>query len=935
MAIRPGSSMRPYPSPPALRRPRIVLVLSVAFVCLGLWLGCTADPSDELLAIAPTLPPELARALATKDVTEVRRALRDAGHVAYARALWQAYESHRDDDVEEFREHEAKLAPFIEVLQAATAAEYPGSEAVLQHAALRKHPIHERLEVVRLMSDIRAMVRDENSPVETREQVVRDLLERARPYADTLDLGDLYGTYANLLPRLNRQADMPYYLRAGIQASLAGGFVTSACQLLGTLGVVYESAGDESAMRECWDQALELARNANNWQEARILSFYAAHYRSRGQFAVARDLVLQAQDRAGELRAREVELRFLYESLRLFGSLGCWEVVGNSLQRAEVLQRRGRDMWAPLESETWTARLQQIRARYLAAVESCAPAESLAHDLVRRTERWQPTPPRQEIRLNAARVLLSCGRAREAQHVLERGTDECLSHSMPELLEEYSLEAAHAYFALGDVEQCRHALDAFRAHATAAPSEEVVRNWIRHDALDVRVALRTAGRAAAVERLGIALERLAQQQRQMGASPESYLALAIADELRELAHLLSDGSAESGYALEMAWRRFRARQPRDSAPAPTAGLLSLAAFPPQAPFSGLAYQLRTRNVVHCVYDVRDSGIVRWTASERGVTRDTVAMPRSRLQALVDLLATRLADRAAPRDSIDADTAQQLHLLAKALLPAEVWSASPSTRLLVSPEGLLCRLPFEALNLSNTRYEPLLSQRDVAYLRLWRESSNRDEGEAIVVSRPAYPAGLRRRYSILNEELKLGTAEAELFRALLPRSIPLVGDSATKGALLERWEQARFLYFACHVVQDPEVPYIAFVPMAAASSGRDADAYLELADILGADLSRCELVVLSSCASGAPYVARHVASPSLGDAFIDAGAHAVVSTFWSVRDDAAARVMREFAREYGGRGSDAVAALSAARRRMMREGAGPHEWAAYAITLGGF
>jgi CHAT domain-containing protein len=130
-----------------------------------------------------------------------------------------------------------------------------------------------------------------------------------------------------------------------------------------------------------------------------------------------------------------------------------------------------------------------------------------------------------------------------------------------------------------------------------------------------------------------------------------------------------------------------------------------------------------------------------------------------------------------------------------------------------------------------------------------------------------------------------------------------------------------------------VPYIAFVPMATAASGRDADAYLELADILGADLSGCELVVLSSCASGAPYVEGHVASPSLGDAFVDAGARAVVGTFWSVRDDAAARVMREFARAYRGRGADAVTALCAARRRLLEEGVSPHEWAAYAITLG--
>src|SRR5262249_38484375 len=156
----------------------------------------------------------------------------------------------------------------------------------------------------------------------------------------------LYATYAEFLPRLNRRDEMPYYLRLGVQASIGDKDYDTACRLLGTLGCVHQAAFQFEEMRACWDQGLELARQTSSWQEARLLGFYAHYPQGQCRLALARDLLLQAQDRCRDLGADEMEIRFLLDTLQLFASLECWDLVGRGLQRAEVLLRRGEKQWS-------------------------------------------------------------------------------------------------------------------------------------------------------------------------------------------------------------------------------------------------------------------------------------------------------------------------------------------------------------------------------------------------------------------------------------------------------------------------------------------------------------------------------------------------------------------------------------------------------------
>jgi CHAT domain-containing protein len=165
---------------------------------------------------------------------------------------------------------------------------------------------------------------------------------------------------------------------------------------------------------------------------------------------------------------------------------------------------------------------------------------------------------------------------------------------------------------------------------------------------------------------------------------------------------------------------------------------------------------------------------------------------------------------------------------------------------------------------------------------------------------------------------------------------LMNSVATKRALTSFWEDVGFFVVSAHFVRDPETPYLTFLPLARDPEHSDPDAaYLDLTDVRRADLSGCALVVLSGCASGAPYSDTAVWGPGLGDAFLDAGAGSVIQTFWQVRDLQSRKLVTEWAHAWA-TGKSPVEALCAVRRKVYAESGLtlPFSWAAYAIELGG-
>ena len=161
--------------------------------------------------------------------------------------------------------------------------------------------------------------------------------------------------------------------------------------------------------------------------------------------------------------------------------------------------------------------------------------------------------------------------------------------------------------------------------------------------------------------------------------------------------------------------------------------------------------------------------------------------------------------------------------------------------------------------------------------------------------------------------------------------------ATKDSVLDAWAHASRIYVAAHVARVPEIPFLTFIPLALPEGADESQAYLEIKDVRSLDLSECELVVLSACASGAPYVEGERVAPSMGDAFLDAGARAVVQTFLPVRDADAIRFAARFLSTWEGGREDVVTALNRARREDVAasgHAGDPAAWATWSASVRG-
>jgi CHAT domain-containing protein len=102
-----------------------------------------------------------------------------------------------------------------------------------------------------------------------------------------------------------------------------------------------------------------------------------------------------------------------------------------------------------------------------------------------------------------------------------------------------------------------------------------------------------------------------------------------------------------------------------------------------------------------------------------------------------------------------------------------------------------------------------------------------------------------------------TKEGQVVASLYPNTILLQRETATKMNLTKHWNDASLVYIAGHVIRDADIPYLLLVPLATTEGDVGPDAgYLDISDVRETDLTGCDLVVLSGCSSGAPYVGRH-------------------------------------------------------------------------------
>lgn len=163
---------------------------------------------------------------------------------------------------------------------------------------------------------------------------------------------------------------------------------------------------------------------------------------------------------------------------------------------------------------------------------------------------------------------------------------------------------------------------------------------------------------------------------------------------------------------------------------------------------------------------------------------------------------------------------------------------------------------------------------------------------------------------------------------LPKpSTILLGDQATETAFKRLpLNQYSVIHLALHGYADPEFPDRSALVFAPEARPTD-DGLLQVREIRHLPIN-ASLVTLSACDTGVGPVGEEGVA-NIVNAFIEAGAHSVVSTLWRLEDHATSQLMISF---YGhlARGDNKAEALRKAQIELLNAGDPPYFWAGFEL-----
>jgi CHAT domain-containing protein/Tfp pilus assembly protein PilF len=284
---------------------------------------------------------------------------------------------------------------------------------------------------------------------------------------------------------------------------------------------------------------------------------------------------------------------------------------------------------------------------------------------------------------------------------------------------------------------------------------------------------------------------------------------------------------------------------------------------------------------------------------RGEGNEIVLSPQSnlRLQQLYDLLIEPIAY----------------------LLPTE-----PQKRVIFIPQNELFLVPFPSLLDKNGKYliekHTILTAPAIQVLQLTHQQQQRVSASAKNVLVVGNPSPMPSQLSALPNSEQEAINIAQIYN-----NQPLLGETATKAAILPQLERASLIHLATHGMVNDNKPLesaIAFAP----SDGDNG--LLTAEEIFHLKLS-AELVVLSACNTGRGTITGD-GVVGLSRSLISAGVPSVIVSLWSVYDDSTAFLMTEFYRNLHQLKLDKAQALRTAILTTMQNYANPKNWAAFIL-----
>ncbi|MEO5617324.1 MAG: CHAT domain-containing protein, partial [Candidatus Eisenbacteria bacterium] len=363
------------------------------------------------------------------------------------------------------------------------------------------------------------------------------------------------------------------------------------------------------------------------------------------------------------------------------------------------------------------------------------------------------------------------------------------------------------------------------------------------------------------------------------------------------------------------------------------------------------------------YSLGDSSSSLWVVTRRSWKHFTLP-PRAALQARAEVLRRSLGDprRAESRGARSA--ARALHRL---LIEPAMPGLRKTERLIVSPDGALALIPFEALLVTDAaegqatpknaylgeRFPISYTSSATALALAGGVRASRGDGavaaRGIGRRRTSGSAGQAQQRSAIFAlgdprfgdgppvltPLPNTAAEVATLRALAGgrNLIAVTGRDASRARLLASPESGPLavLHVATHGIADESEPARSGLWFAAPNDSAPPG-FVSLADIATMRL-HADLVTLSACETGVGRLERGEGVMGLTRAFLVAGARSVIVSLWPVNDLSTATLMQTF---YGGllaKGRPCDEALAEARRAMIRrpETRSPFYWAPFVLV----
>jgi CHAT domain-containing protein len=340
-------------------------------------------------------------------------------------------------------------------------------------------------------------------------------------------------------------------------------------------------------------------------------------------------------------------------------------------------------------------------------------------------------------------------------------------------------------------------------------------------------------------------------------------------------------------------------------------------YPRAKPIEEIAAALRT-----------DQALVLYGICKNEAVALVVRKNGERVVALGSLADVTAACQALDASNVDVDPTNALAALRRLLvqplgLPTDV------RQVLVSPEGVLCYLPFGALFDQPVALPPS----GTTHLLLLGEERSRGKG-ILAVGAPDYGGASEQAQAIYYRGRPLLALPASRAEVEAIGTVTLLGADASEARFRDalpaekRW---RAIHFACHGLVNTEHPMLSSLAL---SRTGDDDGFFTALQILRTRIPT-DLTVLSACETGTGEIAGGEGIVGLMRAFMFAGSPRVICSLWKVHDEATRALMMKFYELWNpktGTGMSAAAALQQAQAhiRAQEKWSHPYYWAAWVL-----